>query len=276
MPVIGLGGGIFGGGAETAVASALELGYRLIDTSPKYNTEAAIGRAIAQSGLEREVIFLQTKVCNVGHAATHRSLGRSLAALGTEYVDLLLMHSGVAGKAKSDPRSSVHPETRAETWRAMCELKRAGRVRSVGVCNFSVRQLRQLSPPPAVVQIEFTPLLQPWDTLRFCRERGIVVQAYGNGGGGWRLWRKHPELELLQRAPIVSAGQAHSKSPHQVSLRWAIEHGLCIIPKAAGAEHQSAIRGVFDFRLSSEEMAAINALSANRSVYKFRDPDTYL
>lgn len=273
MPVLGLGGGIFGGGAEEAVLSALRLGYRLVDTSPKYNTEAAIGRALVQSGLQRDEVFLSSKVCCVGFAATLKSFEHSLAALRTDYLDLLLMHSGVSGKAKSDPRSPMHAETRAETWRAMVELRKAGRVRAVGVCNFSVRQLRQLSPSPAVVQIEFHPLLQQWDTLRFCREHGIIVQGYGNGGGGWKLWRKHPELEMLQREPFLAAARTHGKCPHQISLRWSIEHGLCVIPKAANPEHQADNRaGVFDFRLNSEEVASLNALSARRSVYNFRDP----
>jgi diketogulonate reductase-like aldo/keto reductase len=91
-------------------------------------------------------------------------------------------------------------------------------VRSIGVCNFSLRMLRELSraEPPAVLQLEWHPLLQRWHVLRYCREQGIVVQGYGSGGGGWRLWRKRPELELLRRAPMQLAAAAHGKSAHQV------------------------------------------------------------
>jgi len=216
MPILGLGGGIFGGGAEEAIVSAIKLGYRLVDTSPKYGTEAALGRAIARSGVTRADVFVQTKVCNVGYTTALRSFARSLERLGLDYVDLLLMHSGISGAAKADPRSPRHSEDRAGTWRAMCQLKQEGKVRSIGVCNFSLRMLRELSraEPPAVLQLEWHPLLQRWHVLRYCREQGIVVQGYGSGGGGWRLWRKRPELELLRRAPMQLA--AHGKSAHQV------------------------------------------------------------
>ena len=120
MPVVGLGGGIFNSAAEDAVASAVALGYRLVDTAPKYGqSEASVGRVVAHSGSPRENLFLSTKVACMGYDATMRSFERSLAALATDYVDLLLMHSGVCGSAKKDPRSSRHAEARHETWRAM-------------------------------------------------------------------------------------------------------------------------------------------------------------
>mgnify|MGYP006132951327 CR=1 FL=1 len=276
MPVVGLGGGIFDNSAEDAVASAVALGYRLVDTAPKYGqSEAGVGRAVARSGLPRKAFFLSTKVCCTSYEATMRSFERSLAALGTDYVDLLLMHSGVCGAAKKEPRSTRHAEARQVTWRAMRALQRSGRVRAVGVCNFSLRQLRQLRGTPDVVQLEFTPLLQRWDLLRYCRSNGIVVQAYGSGGGGWRLWRKHPELELMGRSPLVATAEAHGRSTHQVSLRWALQHGLCVIPKAALEQHQRENLELFGFELDDAQMAAIDALSANRSVYRFRDPDAF-
>ena len=112
------------------------------------------------------------------------------------------MHSAISQLAAKDPRSPLHAKSRRETWRALAELRAAGRVRSIGVCNFSPRQIGMLQPPPAVVQIEHHPLLQRAATLRYCHERGIAVLAYGSGGGGWQLWKKDASLDLLRRAPL--------------------------------------------------------------------------
>ena len=344
MPIIGLGGGLFGVDAEAAVFSALEEGYRLIDTSPKYGmSEASIGRALKRSGLKRADIFLVTKVGNVGYSAALKSLQSSLVALGTQYVDLLLMHSAVNQSAAKDPRSRLHASSRLETWRAMRELRdkkkacmqahpawkrHADRtqhacphmlqVRAIGVCNYSPRHIDELiaaGETPEVLQMEcvanlvvialpslsllalrlanlllvatchmrytlqicrYHPMLQRAATLEYCRSHGIVAQAYGSGGGGWQLWRKEPTLDLLSKEPIQQAAMAHSRSAHAISLRWALETGLCVIPKAAQREHQRENRLLFDFQLSEVQAAAIGALDEQRSLYRFPEPDTYL
>lgn len=274
MPIIGLGGGIFTADAEEAFVSALGLGYRLIDTSPKYGiSEAAIGRAIKRSDLPRADLFLASKVSNAGYEATRQSLEASLVALQTPYLDLLLIHSAIHQPSRAQPRSRLHATNRNETWRAMVDLRKAGRVRSIGVANFSPRQIAQLEPPPAVVQVEHHPLLQRADTLRYCREHRIAVQAYGSGGGGWHLWKKDASLDVLRTEPVQAAATAHGRSATQVSLRWALEQGACVIPKAASPAHQEENRRLFDFRLTDAQHAALNALDAQRSIYRFKEPD---
>jgi diketogulonate reductase-like aldo/keto reductase len=276
MPILGLGGGIFSTDAEDAFVSALELGYRLFDTAPKYgDSEAALGRATKRSSVPRADLFLQTKVGNAGHAATMKSFEASLARLQTSYVDLLLMHSAVNQAAAKEPRSPLHKSSRLQTWRALVELQSAGRVRSIGVCNHSPRQIAQLSPLPSVVQIEHHPLLQRPEALRYCRQHAIAVQVYGSGGGGWQLWRKDAELDVLRTSPLQSAAAAHGRSAHQISLRWALDQGVAVIPKAATREHQAENRKLFDFSLTQEQTASITALDERRSVYRFRDPDEY-
>ena len=278
MPIVGLGGGIFQD-AERAFASALEVGYRLIDTAPKYGeSEAALGRAWVSSGVPRSELFLTSKVGNVGYAAALQSLEASLAKLQTTYLDLMLMHSAVHQPVAKQPRSKLHAENRLATWKALLEARAAGKVRAIGVCNHSPRQIAQYVPLPAVWQLEYHALRQHPAWLQYAREKGIALQAYGGGGGGWQLWKKDPNLDLLGRAPITAAAKAHARSPHQISLRWQIEQGLCIIPKAATRAHQIENRGLFDFALSDSEAEAIGSLRSEGplSLYGFRDPDEYL
>ena len=228
MPLLGLGGGIFDADAESSFASAIEMGYKLFDVAPKYGgAEAALGRAIKRSQVPRRSLFIASKVGNTGRDATLSSLDATLNALGTKYLDLLLMHSAVYQPAARDPRSPLHASKRRETWRTMQQLRANGRVRAVGVCNHSPRQIAELNPLPSVVQMEFHPLLQRNETLAYCRSKGIAVQAFGTGGGGWKLWRKDATLDLLGRPEIQAAASAHGKSAHQVSLRWALEQGVC-------------------------------------------------
>ncbi len=197
----------------------------------------------------------------------------SLSALQVSYVDLLMIHGAMYQEAKGNLQSSLHASTRAKTWKALVAARASGKARSIGVCNFSPRHLAKLSPPPAVLQLEYTPFLQRPATLRYCREKGIAVQAYGSGGGGWQLWKKDASLDLMHAAPLQAAAAAHGVSAHQVSLRWALELGACVIPKAAKAEHQVQNRDLFGFALTDAETAAIAALDAQKSVYKFGDPD---
>lgn len=280
MPIFGLGGGLFNKNAEEAVVSALQLGYRLIDTAPNYGgSEAAIGRAIQRSGIKRSDIFLATKVGNNGYDATLSSFEKSLAKLQTTQLDLLLMHSSIYSKKKKHRRSPLHASKRLETWRAMQELRDQGKVRAIGVCNHSPRQIELLTASgakPDVLQVEYHPLLQRGKTLQFCREQGIVVQGYGNGGGGWRLWRKDPLFELLQKPPVQKAAREHGRSAHQISLRWSIEQGLCVIPKSASGAHQAENLKVFDFELTTVQKKGIQAMDKQRSLYRFAEPDTYL
>jgi 2,5-diketo-D-gluconate reductase A len=260
----------------------LRLGYRLIDTAPKYGgSEAAIGRALKRSGVPRAEVFLATKVTNSGHKSALASFEKSLAKLGTDYVDLLLIHSAISGKAKKDRRSPLHALTRQQTWRALVELKSAGRARAIGVCNHSPRQLELLfaasGERPAVLQLEYHPMLQRPSTLEYCRRHEIVAQGFGSGGGGWRLWRQDPALYgMLGKPPIRAASTQQARSPAQVSLRWALEQGLCVIPKAASPAHQRENLEVFGWALTAEQTKAVGGMDRQRSLYRFAEPDTFL
>jgi diketogulonate reductase-like aldo/keto reductase len=145
------------------------------------------------------------------------SFENSLAKLETDYMDLLLIHSAISGKAKKDRRSPLHALTRQQTWSALVELKAAGRVRAIGVCNHSPRQLELLfaasGERPDVLQIEYHPMLQRQKTLDYCKTHGIVVQAFGSGGGGWKLWKKDPVLYgMLSKPPIQAASSQQGAS----------------------------------------------------------------
>ena len=144
----------------------------------------------------------------------------------------------------------------------------------------------------SALQVEHHPLLQRNATLEFCATHGIVCQGHGNGGGGWKLWRKRPTLDFLRTPAVLAAAAAHQVSPMQVSLRWSLQRGVAVVPKAVDATHQQENLRLFHFALSNEEVAAINALDGGkeaaasrevaavrgdpRSVYGFMDPEEIL
>lgn len=284
MPFIGLGGGIFDGDAATTTYDALSLGYRLIDTAENYATEAPIGAALsrwmdASPYHRREDVFVTSKVGAVGYREAMASFNRSLAALATEYLDLYLVHAA-AKSGVPDPQSPRHAEARLSTWQALIQLKTEGRVRAIGVCNHSPRQLGMLAKHtgvmPEVLQMEWTPLLQRHETVSFCQQHNIVVQGFGNGGGGWRLGQRDHNLDFLHKPIIDQTSARHGVSPVQVSLRWSLQHGLAVIPKARSKVHLlENLRGLFGWELNSSEMEAIDSLHRGASVYRFLDPDTF-
>lgn len=248
MPRLGLGTyrSAQGGDVEGAVAYALEIGYRGIDTASMYGNEEGIGKAIAGSDVPRKAIFLATKVWNdeQGYDNTLAACDRSLRRLGTDYLDLYLIHW---------PR----PET-ADTWRAMERLLAEGVVRAIGVCNHLQHHLETLyetaEVPPMVDQYEFHPWLQQPDLMDWCQERDIVVQAWApliRGRGG-----EVPEL--------VQIGECHSKSPSQVALRWILQHGVVTIPKSIHRERIAENADLYDFSLSDDEMRAIDLVDRNK------------
>ena len=248
MPRLGLGTykSAEGGDVEGAVAYALKIGYRGIDTASMYNNERGIGSAIAESGLPRQAIFLATKVWNdeQGYDKTLAACERSLRRLGTDYIDLYLIHW---------PR----PET-TDTWRAMERLLAEGTARAIGVCNHLQHHLESLfetaDVPPMVNQYEFHPWLQQPDLLAWCQDRDIVVQAWApliRGRGG-----EIPEL--------VKIGDSHGKSPSQVALRWILQHGAVTIPKSTHRERIAENADLYDFSLSDDEMRAIDLVDRNK------------
>jgi len=227
---------------EAAVRAALEAGYRHIDTAAGYGNEASVGDAIRASGIPREDIFVTTKLWNddQGYDATLRAFDASLDRLGLDYVDLYLLHWPVAGK-------------RLDSWKAVERLHSEKRARAIGVSNFLSRHLDELMTAatvlPAVNQIEVSPFLQQRETRAFCRRHGIVVEAYSPLTRGQRL--DHPVV-------MATAARAR-RSPAQVLLRWALQHGLVVLPKST---HEARIRenaALFDFTLDAEAMTALDA-----------------
>lgn len=257
MPTLGLGVFRIGDGSpvKNAVRMALTNGYRKIDTAAVYGNEVGVGEAIEESSLKREEIFLTTKVWNddQGYDSTLRAFQKSLKRLKTDYVDLYLVHWPVKGHF-------------LETWRALNELYREGQVRAIGVSNFQIHHLEQLSEVsdvvPAVNQIERHPLLTQEELRGYCQEKGIVVEAWSP------LMKGNLDLPLLK-----TIGERHHKIPAQVVLRWHLQDGVVVIPKSVHPHRIKENSEIYDFSLSSEEMKAISGLNQN---HRFGpDPDSF-
>ncbi len=245
IPRLGLGVFRTAPGIETqaAVADALERGYRHIDTAHIYANERDVGEAVRQIGVPREQVFITTKLWNTdqGYEKTIRAFRDSLRLLGSSYVDLYLMHWPVEG-------------LRTESWRAMVSLREDGLCRAIGVSNFLVRHLRELvgrvGVVPEVNQIEMSPFLQQREMRAFCREHGVVVEAYSPLTRGQRL--DHPTVSRV--------ASRRKKSPAQVLIRWALEKDVVVLPKSAQKERINENADVFDFALTAEDLRELDAL----------------
>jgi len=229
--------------AARAVATALEVGYRGIDTAAIYDNEESVGQGLRAGGVAREDVFVATKVWtrDMGYESTRKAFAGSLERLGLDYVDLYLIHWPVEGMNE-------------ETWRAMEGLLDEGLTRAIGVCNFLAHHIQEAeayaSVMPMVNQFEFHPRLQQLDVLKACMERGIVVQA-------WAPLMKGKVLEIPEIARI---GERHGKSAIQVTLRWVLQHGVVTIPKSVNPDHIRQNADIFDFELDVDEMTTIDAL----------------
>ncbi len=245
MPVLGLGVWRAASGKETqrAVATALDVGYRLIDTAKLYGNERDVGQAVRASKIPRDEIFITTKLWNTDHGyeAALRAFEQSRRELGVDSIDLYLIHWPVPG-------------LRQESWKALLRLKEKGLARSIGVSNYTIRHLEELlssSPiPPSVNQVEFHPFLYQADLLAFCQGHGIQLEAYSPLTRGHRL--DHPVIKAL-------AGE-HRRTPAQILIRWGLGHGLVVIPKSVRPERIRENAQVFDFELSRADMARLDAL----------------
>ena len=251
MPVLGLGVWQTASGKETrdAVATALQAGYRLIDTAKLYGNERDVGIAVRESGIPRDEIFVTTKLWNDDHGyeSALRAFDRSRKELGLEAVDLYLIHWPVPGK-------------RDESWKALLKLKEQGVARSVGVSNYTIRHLEELlswSPrPPSVNQVEFHPFLFQKDLLKFCEGKKIQLEAYSPLARGRRL--KHPT--------IVELAANYGKTPAQIMIRWSLQHGLVVIPKSSRPERILENAAVFDFEIRAADMKRLDALDEHSRV----------
>jgi len=229
--------------SRQAVAWALAAGYRHIDTASLYGNEADVRIALEQSGLLRDEVFIATKVWkdDMGYDQTLRACERSLEELGTDHVDLYLVHWPV-------------PESRDDTWRALQTLASDGRARAIGVCNYTVHHLEQLlswaDVPPAVDQVELSPFLQQRELCEYCTRHGIQVEAYS------ALTRKRRLKDEQLRAVAARSGL----STAQVLLRWATQRGLVTLVKSLKREHIEEDIAALDVELPAADMDALDAL----------------
>ncbi|MCX2970630.1 aldo/keto reductase [Streptomyces sp. JHD 1] len=232
--------------AATAVARALEAGYRSIDTAAAYENEVGTGRAIAESGVPREDVFLTTKLWNTeqGYDATLRAFDASLERLGTDYVDLYLIHWPV-------PMFDRY----VDTWRAFEKLATDGRARAIGVSNFQPPHLERLlaetSTVPAVNQVELHPHFQQEQLRTFNTAHHIATEAWSPLGQG---------KDVLTEPSVGAIGRKHGRTPAQVVLRWHLQLGNVVIPKSVTPSRITENFEVLDFELDAEDMSAIAAL----------------
>ena len=251
MPRMGLGVYLMDPGEETrqAVMTALEEGYRLIDTAAMYGNERDVGRAVKESPVSREEIFVTTKLWNSDHGydRTLRAFDKSLQLLDMEYIDLYLIHWPVEGLRK-------------ETWRAMEKLYNDGKCRAIGVSNYTISHLTELldcaDVPPTVDQVEFSPFLYQKDLLEFCQSKDIRLEAYSP------LTR----TKKFNNSIIQQMAQKYQKSPAQIMIRWALQHKVIVIPKSSHRERIRENARVFDFSISEEDMETLNGLNQNYHV----------
>ena len=259
IPTLGIGvGELNDAETERAVSTALEIGVRLIDTAAAYGNEAAVGRAIAASGIPRAEIFVTTKLSTAdqGFRAAQDACRASLDRLATDYVDAYLIH-WPAG----DPGVYLH------SWGGMLKLREDGLTKSIGVCNFSAEDLSNVVElsyvAPAINQIELHPLLNQAALRAANAEHDIVTEAYGPLGVG----------RLLDNPTVTSIAGEYGKSPAQVLIRWSLQLGNVVIPRSATPERIVENADVFEFELAAEHMDALNGLDDGT---RFRpDPATY-
>lgn len=236
--------------AEAAVTTALEAGYRSIDTAAIYGNEEGTGKAIAASGIAREELFVTTKLWNSdqGHDSTLRAFDASLEKLGLDHVDLYLIHWPLPSKGLA-----------VDTYKAFEKILADGRAKSIGVSNFLPEHLERLlaetSVIPAVNQIELHPHLQQRASRAFHAEQGITTEAWSPLGQG---------KGLLEVPAIIAIAQKHGRTPAQVVLRWHIQLGNVVIPKSVTPSRIKENIDVFGFELDPEDMAAISALNEDR------------
>lgn len=259
MPRLGLGVYKSEPGAETreAVVAALHTGYRSIDTATFYENEQSVGEGLAAAEVPRDQVFVTTKVWNSdqGYERTLQVFDTSLKYLGLETLDLYLIHWPMA-------------ETFVETWRALEKLHREGRVRAIGVSNFEPHHLetlkRESNLVPVVNQVELHPYLQQKPLREYCAEAGIAVEA----------WSPIARGNVVHDPVLQEIAAAHGKTPVQVTIRWELQHGIITIPKSVKPQRIADNADVFDFELSTAEMARIDARDQGESGRLGPHPDT--
>lgn len=229
----------------SAVATALETGYRSIDTAAIYGNESGVGRALAESGIPRAELFVTTKLwlADLGRASARDAMAASLEKLGLDHVDLYLIHW-----------PGTDTDAYLESWQALEELRSAGLTRSIGVSNFLPGQLERViglgGTVPAVNQVELHPFLQNRETAAVNRAHGIATEA----------WSPLAQGAVLDDPAVLAAAAVHGVTPAQVVLRWHLQQGNVVIPKSVTASRMASNLDVFGFDLDAGQVAALDAL----------------
>jgi 2,5-diketo-D-gluconate reductase A len=253
MPMLGFG--VFqvpdAAQCEQSVYDAITAGYRLIDTAASYMNEEAVGRAVRRSGVPRRELFITTKlwVQDAGYDKTKASFERQIKLLGLDYLDLYLIHQ---------PYGDIYG-----SWRAMEELYKEGRIRAIGVCNFSDVRFVDLAEfnevVPAINQVEVHPFCQQNTIKKIMDEYKVQMEAWGPLAEGQR--------DIFKNEVLSSIGRKYGKTIAQVILRWHVQRGVVAIPKSVHRERIVENYSIWDFKLSEEDMNAIAAMDTNQSLY---------
>lgn len=269
---IGFGTADLARSASEAVFDAVNAGYFLIDTAQVYGSEHGVGeavkRAVSEGVVRREDLFVQTKLAQNRHGYYEAmdAFQESLQQLQMDYVDMYLIHWPVARGSEETYR-----EKNLATWQAFQELKNQGKVRHIGVCNFLERHLLQLADngmaDPEVNQLELHPGYQQCGLVRFCRERGIAIEAWSPMGRG-----------ILRTPEFEAMAQRYGKNIGQLALRWSVQNGFIPISRSSDAHHIAANLDIFDFTITDEDMAALNRLNTNdghMDIWSYRRQQMY-
>jgi len=258
MPWLGFGVYLIEDGAEVekAIDKAFEVGYRSIDTATVYKNEKGVGKAIKESGLPRDQIFLTTKVWNDDQRKKRvaEAFEESLERLDTEYVDLYLVHWPVE-------------DCYLETWCEMEQIYQSGRAKAIGLSNFMKHHLEDVlgmcEVPPAVNQVEFHPLLVQPELMKFCQLHEIQLEA----------WSPLIQGLVVEVTLIKELAEKYGKSPAQIALRWNLHHEVVTIPKSSKPHRIEENAQIFDFELSQDDMVRLDSLDEAKRVGP--DPDNF-